>query len=385
MPVQTTYPGVYIVEQASGSHVISGVSTSVTAFVGAARQGPSDTPTAIGSYADFVRQFGDPVDATRSPDGLCGRALLRQRRTQADRRAGARRQCRGRPAGPAGPVNGITVTLTARSRGAWANGTGSGRVARAGIFVAGHRGVANPGDRFDLVVSSWRRGTGAATIGWPARPGPSCRCRRAARASSPPCSRRARWSPPRSPAPRRPPPWPGPRSGRDGRPGGVAGLAGRTLRIAVDQGAADRPCALARPANPADSHTAGDVVAVHQRCGERLRCRRRGRRGQGGADQQHDRARQRGGGRAERRGGREHPARARCRGGRDRGVGQRGRPACGCRRRPGSPAGDDGSDVDAAGIVSPPEGQGMLALDVLNFPRFNLLCLPGVTTADFDA
>ena len=27
----------------------------------------------------------------------------------------------------------------------------------------------------------------------------------------------------------------------------------------------------------------------------------------------------------------------------------------------------------------------MLALDVLNFPRFNLLCLPGVTTADVDA
>ena len=27
----------------------------------------------------------------------------------------------------------------------------------------------------------------------------------------------------------------------------------------------------------------------------------------------------------------------------------------------------------------------MLALDLLNFPRFNLLCLPGVTTANFDA
>ena len=41
MPVQTTYPGVYIVEQTSGSHVITGVSTSVTAFVGAARKGPA--------------------------------------------------------------------------------------------------------------------------------------------------------------------------------------------------------------------------------------------------------------------------------------------------------------------------------------------------------
>jgi hypothetical protein len=47
--------------------------------------------------------------------------------------------------------------------------------------------------------------------------------------------------------------------------------------------------------------------------------------------------------------------------------------------------GTDGSDVDAGSIVSPQEGQGMLALDVLTFPRFNLLCLPGVTTADVDA
>ena len=47
--------------------------------------------------------------------------------------------------------------------------------------------------------------------------------------------------------------------------------------------------------------------------------------------------------------------------------------------------GSDGSDVDADSIVSPQEGQGMLALDVLNFPRFNLLCLPGVTTANIDA
>src|SRR6266576_2235491 len=69
MPVQTTYPGVYIVENITSTHVISGVSTSVTAFVGAARKGPSDTPTPLTSYADFVRQFGDPVDAATHPMG----------------------------------------------------------------------------------------------------------------------------------------------------------------------------------------------------------------------------------------------------------------------------------------------------------------------------
>ena len=69
MPVTTTYPGVYIDEQATSSHVISGVSTSITAFVGAARKGPSDQPTPVTSNAEFVRTFGDPVDATTHPMG----------------------------------------------------------------------------------------------------------------------------------------------------------------------------------------------------------------------------------------------------------------------------------------------------------------------------
>lgn len=43
--------------------------------------------------------------------------------------------------------------------------------------------------------------------------------------------------------------------------------------------------------------------------------------------------------------------------------------------------GSDGAAVGANEIVSGTTGQGMLALDALDFPRFNLLCLPGVTTA----
>ena len=57
MPVQTTYPGVYIEERPSGAHAIAGVSTSVTAFVGAAAQGPADTPVRIFSVADYARTF----------------------------------------------------------------------------------------------------------------------------------------------------------------------------------------------------------------------------------------------------------------------------------------------------------------------------------------
>lgn len=58
MPVHPTYPGVYIQEVPSGTHTITGVSTSVTAFIGRALRGPTDQPVTINSFADFQRQFG---------------------------------------------------------------------------------------------------------------------------------------------------------------------------------------------------------------------------------------------------------------------------------------------------------------------------------------
>jgi len=58
MPVAPTYPGVYIEEIPSGVRTITGVATSITAFVGRAQRGPSNEPTTIFSFADFERQFG---------------------------------------------------------------------------------------------------------------------------------------------------------------------------------------------------------------------------------------------------------------------------------------------------------------------------------------
>ncbi len=58
MPIQTTYPGVYIQELSSGVHTITGVSTSITAFVGRALRGPTDDSVTINSFADFERRFG---------------------------------------------------------------------------------------------------------------------------------------------------------------------------------------------------------------------------------------------------------------------------------------------------------------------------------------
>jgi phage tail sheath protein FI len=58
MPVAVTYPGVYIEEIPSGVRTITGVATSITAFVGRAPRGPVNEPTIISSYGDFERAFG---------------------------------------------------------------------------------------------------------------------------------------------------------------------------------------------------------------------------------------------------------------------------------------------------------------------------------------
>jgi phage tail sheath protein FI len=58
MPVTTSYPGVYIGELPSGVHTITGVATSITAFVGTAQMGPVNTPTTINSFSDYDNTFG---------------------------------------------------------------------------------------------------------------------------------------------------------------------------------------------------------------------------------------------------------------------------------------------------------------------------------------
>ena len=58
MPVTPTYPGVYIEELPSGVHTITGVATSITAFVGRAQMGPVNEPTTINSFSDYDNIFG---------------------------------------------------------------------------------------------------------------------------------------------------------------------------------------------------------------------------------------------------------------------------------------------------------------------------------------
>lgn len=58
MPITPTYPGVYIEEIPSGVRTITGVATSIAAFIGRALRGPTNEPITINSFGDFERTFG---------------------------------------------------------------------------------------------------------------------------------------------------------------------------------------------------------------------------------------------------------------------------------------------------------------------------------------
>ncbi|MGH8080880.1 MAG: phage tail sheath family protein [Lysobacter sp.] len=58
MPAALTYPGVYVEEIPSGVRTITGVATSITAFVGRALRGPVNQAIVINSFGDFERRYG---------------------------------------------------------------------------------------------------------------------------------------------------------------------------------------------------------------------------------------------------------------------------------------------------------------------------------------
>ena len=58
MSSPTLYPGVYVREIPSGVRPITGVATSITAFLGRAVQGPTNRPITVYGFADYQRIFG---------------------------------------------------------------------------------------------------------------------------------------------------------------------------------------------------------------------------------------------------------------------------------------------------------------------------------------
>src|SRR6476646_2570904 len=51
-------PGVYITDVSNGTHSIECVNTSITAFIGLAKKGPTNKPIKISSFAGFEKIFG---------------------------------------------------------------------------------------------------------------------------------------------------------------------------------------------------------------------------------------------------------------------------------------------------------------------------------------
>jgi len=61
MPARLRYPGVYVEETSSGVKTIAGVPTSITLFVGMAREGDLNRPTNIYGFGEFEQIFGVDV------------------------------------------------------------------------------------------------------------------------------------------------------------------------------------------------------------------------------------------------------------------------------------------------------------------------------------
>ena len=139
--VQVSYPGVYIVEKASGVRTITGVATSIAAFVGFTRKGVPDKAVAITSFADFERSYGG-LDRD-SPVSYAVRQFFTNGGTQAL----IVRVAVGHATAAWTLQNGaaaVVLDVTAASPGTWGNGL------RLSVQTTG---VRNPDADFNLVVS----------------------------------------------------------------------------------------------------------------------------------------------------------------------------------------------------------------------------------------
>ena len=66
MPITPTYPGVYIEEVPSGVRTITGVATSIAAFIDFFKRGPMNKAVQCLSMADFDREFGGLHDKSEA-------------------------------------------------------------------------------------------------------------------------------------------------------------------------------------------------------------------------------------------------------------------------------------------------------------------------------
>ncbi|HEV7588173.1 MAG TPA: phage tail sheath subtilisin-like domain-containing protein [Longimicrobium sp.] len=134
MPQALTYPGVYIEEVPSGVRSISGVTTSIAAFVGWAARGDTDRATLVQSWQDYERRFGG-LDSR----SLLGYSVLHFFNNGGQQAYVVRLVATG--AATASVVLDAVLTVTARNPGDWAKEYG----------VTARPGTG--GTRFGLTIS----------------------------------------------------------------------------------------------------------------------------------------------------------------------------------------------------------------------------------------
>ena len=154
MPVNPTYPGVYIEELPSGVRTIAGVPTSVTAFVGRTLRGPIDEPITLNNYGDYERTFGGlSMDSTvsfavRDYFRNGGGTALVVRVVNAATAATFELEEAGTP----------LITLEAADPGTWANAVTVTLDTEVSSDVADRYGVA-VSDLFNLTITDAATGT----------------------------------------------------------------------------------------------------------------------------------------------------------------------------------------------------------------------------------
>jgi uncharacterized protein len=157
MPVAVSYPGVYIQEVSSGVATITGVATSIGAFVDCFSSGPMNTATEILSFADFENQFGGLDSISEASYGIQqffangGTQAYVVRVTSATSGKGAT------SAGIAleNQVGGsATLTATAANPGAWGNN----------IRIDVDYGTTDPTSQFNMTVTEVNVVNGIPTI-----------------------------------------------------------------------------------------------------------------------------------------------------------------------------------------------------------------------------
>jgi uncharacterized protein len=146
MPVAVSYPGVYIEELPSGVRTITGVATSIAAFIGRALSGPVDTPIIINSFGDYERNFGK-----LHPDYPMSYAV-RDFYQNGGAQAVIVRLYKATAPSPARAVIRIpTLDLQAASEGTWGNNLRARIDAAVSADVAARMGLAAT-DLFNLTV-----------------------------------------------------------------------------------------------------------------------------------------------------------------------------------------------------------------------------------------